>query len=249
MQVHIGFLKSPQQVLIKQLDWNENALERRTIDFNDIESEPLNALFIQDQTGLEETAEILDKEKHLYPILESTEFDLSAENFESLEEEKVKAIFTTVTNRWTLHQNLTAIKEMVATAEHFRELWSKDRLTFFEELWYWLKRQLGSTSLSIVFNDVDESQEKAKLIQSMLHGKKKAHFESNQENTALLTQEYQETYQEGLEITEYDPHKKRMVATLMIEGSPIIIMAQVDELNNLQRAILEGTFKGMTVAR
>ncbi|MFA7614752.1 MAG: hypothetical protein WCY48_11005, partial [Candidatus Caldatribacteriota bacterium] len=137
---------------------------------------------------------------------------------------------------------------------HFRELWQKDRLSFFEEFWYWMKRNLGAVDLSIIFNDVtsveekddnNEKKERPKLTQSLISGTKKGHFLAGGAKEKELMSSYFNQSQQAFEVTEMNPEKGQFVATAQIEGSPVLMMARVPNLNQLQRTTIAAIFNGL----
>jgi hypothetical protein len=150
-------------------------------------------------------------------------------------------VYTDTTNEWKI-------------TNHFRDLWKKDRISFFEELWYWMKRNLGAVDLSIIFNDVisteekdenNEKRERPKLTQAILSGTKKANFTTGSGKEKELMQTYLEKFHEVFEVTEFNPQKGQFVATAQIDRSPMILMARTAQLNQLQRTLLASLFNGL----
>ncbi len=157
-------------------------------------------------------------------------------------------------NRWAVSHNYHSLEELFAFTTHMRVLWHKDRLSFHEELWAWLKRNLAAADLSIVFNDVvqteqkneeGQKEQKPKLTQSLLAGSKKANFVSGGGKEAVLMERYLDKWNAEFEITEWDQSKARFVATVMLEKSPLILMARLTTLSQLQRSLLTALFKGL----
>lgn len=256
MIISLGFIRSNSQVLIKELDWHQNALETKIIDVTDLPDQNLQGLFIDDNEHFSSLVGILEKEKSFYPILDARDENLGLSTFESMPVQQFKDTYLKILNRWTLHQNFNSIEQIWTITNHFRDLWKKDRLSFFEEMWYWLKRNLGAVDLTIIFNDVisteekdenNEKKERPKLIQSLLTGAKKANFVSGSAKEKELMQSYLEKFHEVYEVTEFNPAKGQFVATAQIERSPMIIMARTAQLNQLQRTLLAAVFNGLQV--
>lgn len=254
MIISIGFVRSASQVLIKELDWNQNSLDSRLIDVTDLPDFNLQALFIDDNEHFNSMVGILEKEKAHYPILDAKDESLSYSSFESLPAQAFKDLYLKVSSRWTMHQNFSSLENIWNITNHFRDLWKKDRISYFEELWYWMKRNLGAADLTIIFNDVVKSEEKdennekrerPKLIQSMLSGTKKANFHQGGAKERELMQGYVDKFHEVFEVTEFHPLKGQFVATAQIERSPIIFMARTAQLNQLQRSLLAALFQGL----
>lgn len=256
MIISLGYIRSSSQLLVKELDWTQNSLQSRLIDVTDLPDQNLQALFIDDNEHFSSLGNVLEKEKAFYPILDAKDEDLSFGAFEEMPAQQFKDTYLKILNRWTLHQNFNSIEELWKITNHFRDLWKKDRLTFFEELWYWMKRNIGSTDLTILFNDVVQSEEKdennekkdrPKLTQSLLTGTKKANFHQGAAKEKELMQNYLDKFHDVFEVTEFNPSKGHFVATAQIERSPMILMARTAQLNQLQRTLLASLFNGLQV--
>ena len=151
-------------------------------------------------------------------------------------------------------KNFSSIENLWVVTHHFRELWKKDRISFFEEFWYWIKRNLGTIELSIIFNDVISSEEKdennekkdrPKLTQSVISGSKKANFSQGTNKEKELMHSYGENFHDVFEVTEFNSLKGQFVATAQIERSPILLMARTVQLNQLQRTLMMSVFNGL----
>jgi hypothetical protein len=254
MIISVGFVRSSSQVLIRELDWQQNAIESRIIDVTDLQDQNLQALLISDNDHFNSLVGLLEKEKAFYPIMDAKDEQLSYSAFEALPPQQFRDLAQKLTNRWTMHQNFNSVEHLWQLTTHLRELWRADRLSFFEELWYWMKRNLGATDLSIVFNDVvkteekdenNEKKERPKLVQSLLSGSKKANFLTGGAKEKELMQSYVDKFHDVFEVTEFTPAKGQFVATAQIERSPMIIMGRLPQLNQLQRTLLAGLFNGL----
>lgn len=254
MIISLGFIRSSSQVLIKELNWIQNSIESKIIDVTDLPDQNLQGLFIDDNEHFSSLVSILEKEKAHYPILDARDENLGLSAFESMPAQQFKDTYLKILNRWTLHQNFSSVESMWKLTNHFRDLWKKDRLSFFEEMWYWMKRNLGATDLTIIFNDVisseekdenNEKKERPKLTQALLTGVKKANFVPGSAKEKELMQSYLDKFHDVFEVTEFNPTKGQFVATAQIERSPIIFMARTAQLNQLQRTLLEGIFNGL----
>jgi hypothetical protein len=254
MIISLGFVRSGSQVLIKELNWTQNSVDSKIIDVTDLTDQNLQGLYVDSNDQFNSLVNILEKEKAHYPILDAKEENLVLSSFESMQAQQVRDLYFKILNRWTLHQNLHSVENSWNMTNHFRELWKKDRLSFFEELWYWMKRNLGATDLSIIFNDVisteekdenNEKKERPKLTQALLSGSKKAHFGSGTAKEKELMQTYLDKFHDVFEVTEFNGSKGQFVATAQIERSPLIFMARTCQLNQLQRTVLAGLFNGL----
>jgi hypothetical protein len=252
--VSLGFIRSSSQVLIRSLDWSQNIIESRLVDATDIPDENLQALLIADDEHFSSLIGVLEKEKSFYPVIDARDESMSYTAFENLPPQQFRDVYAKILNRWTLHQNLNSVENLYKITEHFKTLWKKDRLSFFEELFYWMKRNLGATDMSILFNDVvkteekdenNEKKERPKLIQSLLSGTKKGHFVQGGAKEKELMTSYVDKFHESFEVTEFNAPKGQFVATAQIERSPIIFMARTAQLNQLQRTVIAGLFNGL----
>jgi hypothetical protein len=254
MIISLGFIRSSSQVLIKELNWIQNSVDSKIIDVTDLPDQNLQGLFVDDNEHFSSLVSILEKEKAHYPILDARDESLSISAFEAMPAQQFRDVYLKLLNRWTLHQNFSSVENMWKLTNHFRQLWKKDRLSFFEEMWYWMKRNLGATDLTIIFNDVvsteekdenNEKKERPKLTQALLTGSKKGNFVSGSAKEKELMQNYLDKFHEVFEVTEFNPAKGQFVATAQIERSPIIFMARSAQLNQLQRTVLAGIFNGL----
>lgn len=254
MIISLGFIRSTSQLLIKDFDWSQNSLESRLIDIVDLPDQNLAGLFVEDDEHFSSLVSILEKEKSFYPIIDARNEDLTYTSFEQMAAHAFKELVLKVTNRWAMIQNFNSIENSYKIISHFRELWQKDRLSFFEEFWYWLKRNLGAVDLSIIFNDVtnveekdeaNEKKERPKLTQSIISGTKKANFVTGGAKEKELMDSYFNQSQHSFEVTEMNPDKGQFVATVQIERSPVLMMARLPHLNQLQRTTLAAIFNGL----
>lgn len=254
MIISLGYVRSASQILIKELDWAQNSIDSKIIDVTDLADVNLQALFIEDSEHFNSLISILEKEKAHYPILDAKDENLGLTTFESMPAQQLKDLYLKILNRWTLHQNFLSVEHIWKITNHFRDLWKKDRLSFFEELWYWMKRNTGAVDFSIIFNDVisteekdenNEKRERPKLTQTLLTGSKKAHFVSGSAKEKELMQSYLDKFHDVFEVTEFNGVKGQFVATAQIDRSPIIFMARTTQLNQLQRTLLASLFNGL----
>ncbi len=254
MIISLGFVRSSSQALIRELNWQENSIETKLIDVTDLPDHNLQGLFVDDNDHLSSLVNILEKEKPFYPILDAKDEDLNFDDFEHLPVSQFRDLELKVLNRWTMYQNFNALENIWGVTTHFRDLWKKDRTTFFEELWYWMKRNLGASELTILFNDVVHTEEKdenndkkdrPKLAQSLLSGTKKANFKQGGAREKELMTNYIDKFHDVFEVTEFNLSRGQFVATAQVERSPMIFMARIPQLNQLQRTLLKALFNGL----
>ena len=254
MIISLGFIKSSNQVFIKELNWIDNSIDSKIFDLTDLQDHNLQGLFIEESEHIQTSIRLLEKEKAFYPIINAEIDKIELRNFENMNPKDLKEFYLKTLNRWTLQQNLISVENLYAIINHFRELWKKDRISFFEEFWYWIKRNLGTTELSIIFNDIISSEEKdennekkdrPKLTQSVISGSKKANFSLGTNKEKELIHSFAENFHDVFEVTELNSIKGQFVATAQIERSPILLMARTVQLNQLQRTLLMSIFNGL----
>jgi hypothetical protein len=254
MIISLGFVRSSSQLVINELDWQQNSLESKIVDVTDLPDHNLQALFIHDNEHFSSLVSILEKEKTFYPILDAQDESLTISSFENLAAQQFKDLYLKILNKWTMHQNFNSVENLWKITNHFRELWNKDRISFFEEFWYWMKRNLGATELTIIFNDVisseekdenNEKKERPKLTQGLLSGTKKANFQQGSAKEKELMKIYLDKFHDVFEVTEFNAAKCQFVATAQVERSPIIFMARAPQLNQLQRTLFASVFNGL----
>ncbi len=254
MQLTLGYVRSGSQILLKDLDWEQNQVSTRLIDATDLPDQGLQGLFVSETEHFGQLMNLLEKEKAHAPILEAGPWKLGYSDFEALPAFQFRELAEKVVGRWQAAHNFQSVEDLCAMNTHLRVLWHKDRLAFFEELWHWLKRNLGAVDLSLVFNDVVQAEAKTeegarevrpKLTQSLLTGRRTANFVPGGGREQALMERYLDKWNEGFEVTEWDAQKGRFVATVMLEKSPIIIMGRVLAFNQMQRSLLTGLFKGL----
>lgn len=254
MIISLGHARSSSQILVKSFDFNSKTLNSKIIDVTDLVDENLSGLYYDDENVINSLTTILEKEAVFYPVVSSEIDGINIDLFEKISQFEFLNLYSKLNNRWALGQNLKSLEQIYPFTNHLKELWRKDRTSFFEELWFWLKRNLSTFELSIYFNDVisseekdenNEKKERPKLAQSFLKGSKKADFFHGGEKEKQLMNSYVEKFHDCFEITEFNSDKAQLVATAQIDRSPVIIMARTLQINSLQKSLLAALFNGM----
>ena len=254
MIISLGFVRSQSQILIKDFNWTTFDMSSRLIDSSDLIDYSLQGLYINQEDHYKQLLHLLEKEKSHYPIMMANNDGLSLDKFEKMDAQSFKETYLKIFQRWTLHHNLISIEQMWTMTHHLRNLWKKDRLVFFEELWYWLKRNLGATEISIIFNDIISSEERdeqnhkkerPKLTQSLISGTKKANFSSGGGKEKELMHIFGDKIHGVFEVTEFNSEKGQLSALAQIEKSPIIFLVRLVELNQLQRTVFSSMINGL----
>lgn len=252
MTIKVGFLKSESQTLVKSFDISSNEVNSYTIDSDSIKKEPLNLLFFQNNEVAQELSQYIKDEHKFYPILDSSSVGVTLESFDSLTRAELNEVFGKVNTRWLLSKNIETIESLHELITHLKDLWKNDRNAFFEELWFALRSNLGTTELNIIFNDLKmptaaakEKGEKPVLCQSFVKGEKIPQIYDGTKAEEKLLSDYKNELNEVFNITEYNADQGQLVFCASIEKSPILVMAQLNSLNQLQRSIVAGIFNGL----
>tara|TARA_B100001971_G_scaffold215195_1_gene260238 strand:- start:62395 stop:63153 length:759 start_codon:yes stop_codon:yes gene_type:complete len=249
MDLNIGFIKSESQLNVLKLDTNTQEVVSNIIDTVEIGKSNLNLLLYTDENEVEGLKKIMDEENKFYPVMNSTTLGLDHENFSSLQSDDIISLYSKVSARWLLNNNIQTIEQIYGLITYLRDLWTNDRSNFFEELWYLVKTNLGTTDLNIIFHDVTEENpeknEKAQLKYSVCKGKKSPEIFDAKSAEENVMQEYKNEFQEEFQITEYNSEKGELVASIRVGLSPILIMAKTPQFNQLQQSILIALFSGL----
>ncbi len=241
-----GLLLSEQHLLIITLEADSDP-QIKKISFEDFESDKLDILFIAD---LEESLlGQLEPYMYQFPIMPMSKTDITEDNFKQLTFSQAENLHTQIMESWILNNNISLIEELYPVVENLQQLWHKERITFFEEFWFLIKRNLGVKELTIIFNDIEKSENpniKDKLIQSKLHGFNSPHFEKGAELEEKLMDHYKANFNSHLELLEFKQDKNELVLTAQLNNSPILMMAKAKNVNQLQLTLLKTLIEGIS---
>ncbi|MCO4754778.1 MAG: hypothetical protein KC478_09855 [Bacteriovoracaceae bacterium] len=249
MQINIGLVKSESQFLLKELNVDSSSFKSRVMDTVEIKETNLNLLLFLGQNPPEGLQKTFSDEEKFYPVISADSLGIDLESFDSLSYEELADIYGKISARWLLNNNIKTVEQIYPTITYLRDLWKTDRNAFFEELWFLLKTNLGTTELTAIFHDVrepkSEKNDKPSLSFSFVHGQKSPQIFEGQEKEEKIMKDYQNEFSEFFNITEFDSKLGRMVATVQIGLSPILIMARLKTFNQLQKSILIAIFTGL----
>jgi hypothetical protein len=249
MDLNIGFVKSESQFQMLKLDTDAQEVSSNILDTIQIKESDLNLLFYSENQDLDGLNSTFSEENKFYPVFNADSLGIKLDDFEKYQAQDLLNLYSKATTRWILNNNIQTIEQLYSLVTYLRDLWSNDRNNFFEELWYILKTNLGTTELSLIFHDLiegnEEKNEKAQLKYSICKGKKSPEIFDAKESENKIMEEYKNEFNDHFQITEYNSTKAQMVATIRIGLSPILIMAKVPQLNQLQQSILIGLFTGL----
>ena len=243
MEYQIGVLESENRVRLLTIDRTEQKLSEKLQDVSDDINLDINALFYKEENISDELPAQFQKQIQSIPKIDLNEcHDLNVENLDSVEKAMNKFL-----PAWVYQNNLMTLKNIFETAEHLKALYAADYNTFFEELWNFLRINLGSTDLRVIFHDLKEGKgdNSDELIVSVAHGKTKAQLRNAENIEKKIFKNYSDYGTESFEVTEYDFEKGQLVAVAHINRSPVIMMANVFKMNPLQESVLTALFKGI----
>lgn len=248
MIISLGHISNDNKLLIQNLNTVDQSLENKQIDLSSIGSEAINLLLVSHEDSLAH----VESEQKFYPIVDSNKLNVSFEDFQSLNYDQAYSLYNKVNNPWILSRNIESIESNYANVNYFKDLWQNDRNSFFEELWFFIKTNLGTLDLTIIFNDLKEPSdkqaekgEKPKLCHSFVKGRKLPQIFDGTEAEEKLMSDYEREFTEAFNITEYNSELGQLVFCSNIEKSPILVMAKVSNFNQVQKSVLISLFSGL----
>lgn len=248
MEFSVAHIKSDNQFIYRT--FNAENVETKIIDLGELSDLEVQALIYEDSLyENDEVKEIISEQAKFFPIRSSAEVNLASEKFEKLDNDSMESIFKKMNSNWTLQNNITLLEELFTVITHLNKLWPNDRTTFFEELWFILKSNLGAKELKIIFNDIElakKETEKNKLIKARIEGKKLPHPFTGGEFEDKVMGHYEKEFGPEFSIAEFNQDKGELVLTCMIKKSPVLIMAKVYEISRIQKAVLKSLFDGLS---
>ncbi|MFW5887753.1 MAG: hypothetical protein ACOCUH_03040 [Bacteriovoracia bacterium] len=249
MKFTLARIISPTQSAIKKIDTENNDIEEKIIDIEQLDQEDIHTLFFHKENVNDELIDFLQKENKFYPCLTEEQLNLSSDFFTNLTTSRARDLFLGVYGKWIMVNNIFSIEDIFSITKYFKQLWQEDRHSFFEELWFFLRNNIGTSHLRIIFNDllVNEEQESAKekLGHSTILGEKKANIKSAGNPEEKLMESFKDQFHHHFEIQEYSSDAGELTITASVKKSPILIMARVFTLNHLQKALIKAVFTGL----
>lgn len=251
MLLNLALVNAEGTTHIHELDTAKQIQSSRRVDTVTLTDEVL-AMTIYPESEAGNLASYINKEEKFYPIFTLESINQDTENLESLNYEQLLELYKKVSARWILNNNLKTIEQLAPTTKYLKDLWVKDRNSFFEELWFFLKTNLATTELNLIFHDLKEPTEKQaekgekpKLCFSYVQGEKIPQLFEGKDKEAVLMKEYEKDFTEIFQITDYSSERGLLTACAKIELSPILIMAKLPDLNQIQQSVLIGLFNGL----
>ncbi|MCO4794202.1 MAG: hypothetical protein KC493_10835 [Bacteriovoracaceae bacterium] len=247
MNFSLGYIKNDNQFLLRQFGGKERD-RGKIMDLDELKEANLQGLIYNESFLTEETRPSLIELTRFFPLRKGEEFSLSHEAFEDLDDDNAQKIFSKMSEPWVLSNNLSLLEELFKVTTHLKNLYPNERTTFFEELWFILKSNLGASELKIVYNDIQlakKETEKNKLVRGKVEGTRTPVPTPGGEAEDHLMKHYEKDFNQSFEVSEYDPHKGQLVLTASINNSPLLVMAKVNQLTRLQKALLSTLLEGL----
>ncbi len=220
----------------------------KILGLEELREQHLQGFIYNESEILDENRAILNEQIKYFPIRNGEDLELSFEQFEDISAETAQIIFSKINDSWLLSNNIGLLEELFKVSTHLKSLWPNERTTFFEELWFVIKNNIGASTLKIIYNDIQMSKkehEKNKLVRGVVNGEKNPIPAPATEPEEALMDHYSKEFNSNFEVTEYDPHKGEIVITATINNSPILMMAKVNRLSRLQKALFGTLFDGL----
>lgn len=250
MNINAGLLINPSQVKVFTYNLDSKDFSNIVVDIDSIVDQNLNYMvYDREEENIETFLGTMEKLENSYPSISLNEAGINKEMFEQFQPSDFFEFSNNILNAWKVNNNLLTIEEMFPLRDHLRNLWVNDRNTFFEELWYMMKRNLATTELNIIFHDLiegdAEKNEKNKLQVAYLKGDRTPNFNNAEEKEEAIFNTFKDKINNNFEINEYDAEKGRLVLLAKIDNSPIVMLANVTDASGLQLSILSGLFNGL----
>lgn len=249
MNLSIAFVKNENQVMYH--DFSNNNDRAKIFEIEELQNIETDTIFVPTELlDNEEVLEKISKESKFTPIKPVSAEILNLARFEALDAQGGLALTQKVNTAWVLQNNLVLLENLFENINHLKMLWPNDRTTFFEELWYLLKNNLGSKNLKLAYNHLQKAKkdtEKNQLIRVVIEGKKLPNPTENKELGDALFTHYQGQFNQNFNIHSYEEASGKLVILGSINNSPIIIMAEGNALTKLQKALLKSLFDGLQI--
>ncbi len=250
MNINAGLLINPSQVKVFTYNLESKDLSNVIIDVDTINEQNLNyVVYDQNENNIETFLSNMEKLSNRYPSISLNEAGLDKEMFEQFQSSDFFEFSSSILNAWKINNNLLTIEEIFSLRDHLKQLWNSDRNTFFEELWFIVKRNLATTNLNIIFHDLiegdAEKNEKNKLQISYLQGDRLPNFYEAEAKEQAIFDSLKDSFNSVFEINEYNEEKGRLVLLAKVNSSPIVIMANCTDCSGLQLSIMSALFNGL----
>lgn len=247
MEFSLAYIKNADQIILKSFDY-DGTTSSKILNIDEIKTHSIQGLIYDHEISQEDFLSQIEGELKFYPIRSGAEFQLNHEKFEKLAVNDAKVIFDKLRENWILQNNITLVEEIFKTRSHLLSLYPNDRSSFFEELWFILKSNLGASDLKLFYNDLIKAKnenEKNKLVKVKVLGTRYPEPTSLDEVDEKILKNYEKDFGNIFDITDYSKEKGQLVICASIKKSPVLIMANIYQLTRLQKSVLLSLFEGI----
>jgi hypothetical protein len=252
MIIKVALVISTNQIELKEINLDNDEIISKRLDLIGMEDQQINLVLFDESDELDSALGLLKKENKFYPVTSLQALNLSKDSFTQLNATEINTTFQTATQRWILNNNINTIENLYPTINRLKDLWIKDRNSFFEDFWFLIKTNLASTELNIIFHDLKEPTEKQvekgdkpKLCYSYVQGTRIANLFEGKDKESMLMQEYASEFNDIFNITEYNTERGQLIICAKYELSPILVLAKAPSFNQLQKSLLKSLFLGL----
>jgi hypothetical protein len=253
MQFSLAFIRNPRQAIIKNFGGDGNQTKGSIIELEDLSRHNYQALFYPRELESDSNLlAVLETDGKIIPVRAIEDIGQTAETAETLTYEVAQKIYSKTHEQWVLHNNLVLLEELNTVTNHLKELFPNDRTTFFEELWFIFKRNLGARDLRVIYNDLEKGQnegDKNRLVRVCIDGKKRPEPKPGGEFADKLMGHYDRLFGQAFDIAAYEQDKGQLVALISVNKSPAVIMAEVPNLSRLSKALFKALFETLQSPR
>lgn len=243
MILKLAFLKNQKQILIRTFNLVENTSSQKLVNIDSIEKETIHTILIEQEalTESEFKAEILENTKY-FPVRDAQDLKISFDQFEKLSVKEASVLFGRINQTFTLQNNVSLLENMHSIVAHMNKLFPNDRTSFFEELWFLTKKNLGALDLKIIYNDIkpnEKNEVKNSLIQVIVEGNRVPNPKEGGAFEKGLMENYSDEFIQEFNIVEFDAEKGQMVIAGNIKKSPYLMMVSTHEVSRLSQAVVK----------
>ena len=245
MDFSLAYVPSKKQFVLKNFASSSSTSSDQWIDWKEVADHPVQAIiFSNELSSDQEFMNEIEQESRYLAIRSNADLQISFEQFQDLDRSRAQKLLQLIQGGQVLKSNLSLLEEFFDVLKHLKELYPDDRMSFFEELWFILKSNLGAKNLKIIYNDVPH-KEKNTLVQVLVEGERHPRSVSGDKFAKILMKEYHKHVGPCFEIIEYKENQHQLSAVASIDKSPLVFMAQVFSISRLQKALLKSLFNGL----
>lgn len=258
MKFTIAAHKSENFFFIYNFDKNIQSATQSTIQVTDLADQQIHAVILSRKNSSQELLNFFVEQKNYVPIsffedlnIDPNSFGSGTSNnfFPQLDYDYGRKLINKLYDQWILHNNIELLDNLFDILNHLKKLWPNDRTAFFEELWYILRKNLGTINLTLIYNDIKKatkSGEKNQLIQTKVEGKLIPNPVPGGELEEKLIKHYEKELISYLfNFCELNLEDGKFVVTANIHKGPILMMGQLFTITKFQKILLSTLFKGL----